>query len=482
PVVVFLIVAAADGNIDKKELKAFAKTLGNPDFAILTAAMQQSGCSLQELIVDAQSRMTDPVSELTAIAELLNTRFPADAASAYKVALLMLGKAVAEASGGFLGLFGSKIDKDEKAALAVIAHVLGLTGDGNAGSAQATPAPSDDEDPLTAGNLFPAFKPAEWAESAKDAVAMQSVYLNGQVVPNEPVVSYAFDRPETVAFLESSRIGDSCTLEQVHTAAMRNLEDRLAGAVHWEELRFDPGHDSVAEVHGLVLNGDYFAAEALLSEKTMRAAHERMDSAMLMAIAPARGELYVTKLLNEEFNNDDPEQLAGILFAHFALSRFFNPEQAPIAPTIWIVRNGRVVGTVGGMDLVAESARKSAAKREEEEAALLEHKATLANTAGGRELQIAAVAKDLDVLMRNLQHVIRGYVMEVVKAPDFDGNVRVTVEMAASDYNDSMHGDVSQAINEMCAFLTQQFAALQKRGSDGNAITVTGNVARAKAA
>lgn len=47
-------------------------------------------------------------------------------AQAFKQALLGLGKAVASASGGFLG-FGSKISKEEKATLERIAAGLGLT-------------------------------------------------------------------------------------------------------------------------------------------------------------------------------------------------------------------------------------------------------------------------------------------------------------------------------------------------------------------
>ncbi len=46
-------------------------------------------------------------------------------ASDFKTALFILGKKIAEASGGLLG-FGSKISQEEKTALAAIALCLGI--------------------------------------------------------------------------------------------------------------------------------------------------------------------------------------------------------------------------------------------------------------------------------------------------------------------------------------------------------------------
>jgi hypothetical protein len=57
---------------------------------------------------------------------LLDRKLNADDANKVKVTLVMIGKHIAESSGGgFLG-FGKKISKDEKLALAGIIHCLGI--------------------------------------------------------------------------------------------------------------------------------------------------------------------------------------------------------------------------------------------------------------------------------------------------------------------------------------------------------------------
>lgn len=129
PVLVFLLVAASDGKFDKKEVEAFMKQLvtlagsGSPLFSrVATNVVGNAPTLLQELV----STSMDYSAELVRVREILQARVAADDARIYCETLVALGKAVAASSGGFLG-FGSKISKQEKAALEHIALNLGVS-------------------------------------------------------------------------------------------------------------------------------------------------------------------------------------------------------------------------------------------------------------------------------------------------------------------------------------------------------------------
>ncbi len=128
PLLVFAVVAGADGTIDKKEIRKFQEQL-------LAAATGHQGL-MRELItalladMEAQTRAVlggevEPVEALKRVAAALDGRLPADEAQAVKIELLRMGKGIAEASGGFFG-FGSKISKAEKQALAALVILLNL--------------------------------------------------------------------------------------------------------------------------------------------------------------------------------------------------------------------------------------------------------------------------------------------------------------------------------------------------------------------
>ncbi|MCE2595936.1 hypothetical protein K6Y31_14070 [Motilimonas cestriensis] len=128
PFLIFFLVAAADGKVDKKEMKQFADVLTHPDFLanqtmnrIITNIMGE----LPEQLMKLLSQEFDFMEELAALKVIVEQNLSESQANEFKVALLMMGKLIAEASGGFFG-FGSKISKQEKAALAAIAICLDI--------------------------------------------------------------------------------------------------------------------------------------------------------------------------------------------------------------------------------------------------------------------------------------------------------------------------------------------------------------------
>ncbi len=460
---VFLLVAAADGKVDKKELKQFSKLLADERFAMLAGAMASAGTSIEQLLMAAQQRLKNPMVELLELRRVIDTHLSPAGAAQFKTALQSFGQAIAEASGGFFG-FGRKVDKHEAAMLKVIGTTLGV--DDAAADSQTTESASSPQDALT-DELFPALKPAQWVTEARGHVAMRCIYSSDEVRDGDPVVGYVHDKPETVQFVPANVIGDEVSPEHLHEKAMENLETRLAAAVEWQELSFDPSDDRVGAISGLVLTGDYFAAEAILSPQQLKLAHEKLNSAMLMAITPQRGELFVTSLVSQE--EPEPER---VLFAQFAIKRFFNPEQAPIAPNVFIIRNGKIVGHIAGMDDIVESARRAAESEREQEESLLQHTARLTGNEQAVGLRIDVQARCIETMNKNLQHVIRAYVQQVVRDMNFRGAVEVFVTVEDPACDSAGHEHVGADLTNMAQFLNSQFAALGIKAADGTPVNV----------
>lgn len=133
PCLVFIMVSAADGKVDAKEMTAFGTILGNYGSVRSPILSKVLGISANNVHSFCQQILSDgrrPLDQLLGLAELLKSgKISKDDGVMIAKGLLALGNAVASASGGFLG-FGPKISKEEKAALAMIEVILlaGLLG------------------------------------------------------------------------------------------------------------------------------------------------------------------------------------------------------------------------------------------------------------------------------------------------------------------------------------------------------------------
>lgn len=129
PVVVFGIVASADGSIDKKEIKQFQDELIKGivvDNRFMQQIMAEVLPVVPELLQDVVMVKVDPKEVLENITRAIDAKLPLKDAYDFKLALVMIGKEIAEASGGFLGMFGSKMSKEEEQALAALSLIIGL--------------------------------------------------------------------------------------------------------------------------------------------------------------------------------------------------------------------------------------------------------------------------------------------------------------------------------------------------------------------
>jgi hypothetical protein len=129
PFLIFFLVAAADGKVDKKELIEFVKLLAEPEKfnnPLLNRIITNVINDIPSAIASMAQQQIDYIDELGKLKTIIDNKLSSEEANAFKVALLLVGKGIAEASGGFLG-FGSKISKEEKIALAAIALCLEIS-------------------------------------------------------------------------------------------------------------------------------------------------------------------------------------------------------------------------------------------------------------------------------------------------------------------------------------------------------------------
>lgn len=128
PFLIFFLISAADGKIDKKEVLEFIKILSAPesqDNALMVRIITNVISSVPDRLSEMVKGNVNPAVELIKIRLILEANLSVEDAQAVKSALLDLGNRIASASGSFFG-FGNKIDKKEKAALEAIAGCLGL--------------------------------------------------------------------------------------------------------------------------------------------------------------------------------------------------------------------------------------------------------------------------------------------------------------------------------------------------------------------
>lgn len=130
PLLVFMLVAAADGKVDQKEKAALMKMTENlekfpsPLFQTAVHTMMEN---TERYMGQFSAEDFDYTDHLSDCIEVLDDEHPAEAKE-FKECLMAWGKAIAEASGGFLG-FGKKLGKEEAETLDDIATLLGLGGD-----------------------------------------------------------------------------------------------------------------------------------------------------------------------------------------------------------------------------------------------------------------------------------------------------------------------------------------------------------------
>lgn len=126
PIWAFILTSAADGRVDRKEAKAFAKELSETvlykdELArdVFTSTMSQ----FEELLSSCAKAPADAVAGLRSAGSIVDAKY-GQRANDFKLAVLYVCEKVATASGGLFGL-RSRVSDDERAALGIVAGALG---------------------------------------------------------------------------------------------------------------------------------------------------------------------------------------------------------------------------------------------------------------------------------------------------------------------------------------------------------------------
>ena len=139
PFLVFFLVAGSDGKVDDQEFNAFVNDLmdvatgegeGHEDASVVHRLLANSSRYFESLHPQTKREVIEGgldfiLQTLEEGAALLDGTLDIHSAKAYKTALCHLGRAVAEASGGLLGI--GNVSKDEKEALIKLSALLGVS-------------------------------------------------------------------------------------------------------------------------------------------------------------------------------------------------------------------------------------------------------------------------------------------------------------------------------------------------------------------
>lgn len=230
PALAFFLVAAADGNVDSKEIAGFEAMIAKPSIfpsPLFRKVIKDMGPQVGTYFEEMMQEDFDYHGALEATANLVDTKYSWEAET-YKLSLLSLAKRVAQASGGFLGV-GSKISKEEKAALVDISGVLRIKGhmddlEGEDEEGEATPLGADDEVIARAPVLaFFLVAAADGNVDDKELADFEKMIGASSVFPSELFQKAIRDmRPRLQDYLS-----EMATEEVDHEAELKRLNDTL---------------------------------------------------------------------------------------------------------------------------------------------------------------------------------------------------------------------------------------------------------------
>jgi hypothetical protein len=126
PLWVFTAVAAADKQVDKKEVEALATSIASAPFfkePLVNEVLTSVAVGFSTIFDDYNKDKRDVLQGLRDVASVLARNATSDQSANFKRAMLMIGTDVAKASGGTL-FHRDPVSNEEKAALVMVAMAL----------------------------------------------------------------------------------------------------------------------------------------------------------------------------------------------------------------------------------------------------------------------------------------------------------------------------------------------------------------------
>jgi hypothetical protein len=175
------------------------------------------------------------------------------------------------------------------------------------------------------GPLLFSLKPSNWAARA-EAVCEPLMARMEKAGADVPIIVYGHDKPNTFGFfMKGGRFGED-------TVALRKEALANLARVKVEVERID-----LSALTFWVVQGSYFAAEKILDVDFMKELHRRLESPLLAAAVPEKGQLLVTSAVA------GPEKMLPFMaLANGIYER--NNAGRQISPTVFLVSDGAIQG------------------------------------------------------------------------------------------------------------------------------------------
>lgn len=297
--------------------------------------------------------------------------------------------------------------------------------------------------------FYPVLKPPAWARRASDSgVVLRQLTESGGLPADAPLVAYAVDAEEAVAFLCREDLPALLDDDDLHRLALRHLEAELATHASWEELEVDL--DGGGRLSALVLGGCYYAAEALLSATCLAEAHERLRAEELALAAPVRGRLFAADAAWDEATLE--------AFVLMVARQHYQADAAPISPHVFAAREGRLVGFLDGLDDVHRAVEERVLEARAREAASVTVMGLRLPGQGGDALGYRLTSEDPELLLRTAEDVVRSEGQDRHLCSELSGELRLLVVRTAGV--EAAGPELAARLDELVEFLGKQLATL----------------------
>lgn len=173
--------------------------------------------------------------------------------------------------------------------------------------------------------ITPLLKAAIWVERVAEHGLLLAPLGAQMQPPLAPVVAYAIDQGETMAFLSASEVNVT-PQATIHESALASLRQRLS-QLDWAPVA---DYDRV-----LILAGDFHAAEGLLLPERLQEAHALLQAPALLACTPKRGVLLVGA-----YDGNDKASVEA--FVELCYRVYYSEADESVSPVIWGVGEGRL--------------------------------------------------------------------------------------------------------------------------------------------
>ncbi len=177
-------------------------------------------------------------------------------------------------------------------------------------------------------SFLPVLKPKGWSDRGR---CVTRPLVRGQ--PDSPLVAYGWDLPDPTELLlyKSVKLENRWFLDDLNRSAIMNLI-RRPGRAPW--VRRTVG----GEASLLVRSGDAHTAAGILIPRLMKKAQEALDCDPIAVAVPDRYHMFACSL---------SLLVAARLLRRTAehCARADLEERGPVSPHVFMVSNGRVIGT-----------------------------------------------------------------------------------------------------------------------------------------